>query len=112
MLGRPLARSTSYFLPDSIILPLPGYDTNGRKIILTRPGLEYPYSTSLEDVTKACVMVMDVWLLEDEQNSVTAVVMVEDFKTMTLAHLAAFTPAMANKISTMFQVLVRYGIKG
>lgn len=88
------------------MLPLPTYDADGRKVVLTRPGLNDPSTTSLEDVIRACMVVMDVWLLEDEQASVTASVMVEDCEAITLAHMTSFTPVLAKKASTLFQVLI------
>lgn len=93
--------------PDSICLPLPGCNIDGRKIILSRPGLHDPSETSLDEVAMALFMLIDLWMLEDEEASVRGVVMVEDFKAMTLTHLASFTPALAKKMSTLFQVLVK-----
>ncbi|XP_042230142.1 alpha-tocopherol transfer protein-like isoform X2 [Homarus americanus] len=84
-------------------LPLPGYDSRGRKVVLTRWGEFDPSHIGLSDLMKVSLAVLDVWMEEDEQASVTAMVMVEDCGGLTFSHLATFTPTFAKKASTIIQ---------
>ena len=63
-----------------------------------------PHSTTMGDLFKAMAMILDVWMEEDEALSVTGVVMVEDMKSLSLAHLASITPVDVKRMTTLFQV--------
>lgn len=50
------------------------------------------------------LLVADVFFDEEEVASVTGVVVVEDVREMTLAHMVSITPVYAKKMSTLLQV--------
>lgn len=89
-----------------MMLPLKARDTKGRLIILTRPGLEDTSTTSLDLVTRACMMILDTFIEEEEEVSITGVTFLEDMKEITMAHAISFTPVMAKKMMTLFQVQI------
>nr|XP_045595424.1 alpha-tocopherol transfer protein-like isoform X6 [Procambarus clarkii] len=84
-------------------LPLPGYDHKGRKVILTRWGRINPSIVLVNELMRAATLVIDVCLEEDEVESVTGLVMIEDCDCLSFSHVAAFTPTFAKKASTLFQ---------
>lgn len=83
---------------------MPGFDNQGRKLMLTRPGGFDPSNTSLDELSKAMMMLFDVWMEEDEELSVTGLVMVEDFKDFSISHIASLSPVTVKKMMTLFQV--------
>lgn len=52
------------------------------------------------------MMLCDVWMDEDEPQTVTGVVMVEDIKDFSLSHFAALSPVAIKKMMTLFQVFL------
>jgi len=68
-------------------LPLPDYDSLGRKVIIIRPGCFNPYLRRVEDIEKANFMVSDVMGLEDEQVFITGIVIIIDFDGYSFGHL-------------------------
>lgn len=72
--------------------------------MLSRPGGFDPTTTSIDELSKAMMMVIDVCLEEDEPVSVTGMVMVEDFKDFSISHLASLSPVTVKKMMTLFQV--------
>ncbi|KAK3865837.1 hypothetical protein Pcinc_028581 [Petrolisthes cinctipes] len=88
------------------ILPLPGTDYKGRKVVLTRAGLNDPNEISLQELVAGVLMVTDVFFDEEEVASVTGVVVVEDVRQITMTHMVALTPVYAKKMSTLLQVTV------
>ncbi|XP_050697202.1 alpha-tocopherol transfer protein-like isoform X5 [Eriocheir sinensis] len=86
-----------------IVLPLPGFDQNGRRVMMSRPGLlDLSYAT-MDDLTKAAIMLFDVYQEEDEAHTVTGMVMVEDLKDISISYIAAMTPVTMKKAMTLFQ---------
>lgn len=73
-------------------------------MVLSRPGGFNPSEASLDELSKAAMMLFDVWMEEDEPHSVTGVVMVEDIKDFSLSHFTALTPVAVKKMMTLFQV--------
>lgn len=88
-------------------LPLPGSDSQGRKVVLTRWVYD-PRETLLDDLMKASMMIFDVWMEEDEEASVMGLVVLEDVQELSLSHLASFTPSFAKKSLVLFQVFFRH----
>lgn len=86
------------------MLPLPGTDHNGRPVMVSRPGVFDPHATKLDDMVRACSMLFDVWMEEEEVSSVTGIVMVEDVKDFSLSHATAMPPVAIKKMMTLFQV--------
>ena len=79
------------------MLPLPGYDREGRKVILGCWGVYDPTQVSADDMFKVGCLITDIMLEEDEQTSVTGVVFVSDCTGLTLSHAVTYPPAMAKK---------------
>ncbi|XP_071526874.1 alpha-tocopherol transfer protein-like isoform X9 [Panulirus ornatus] len=86
-----------------MFLPLPGYDHKGRSVILTRIGQFDPSTATMDYLMKASSLIFDVWMEEDEQASVTALVSVEDWADLQFSHVVLFTPTFAKKCMTLFQ---------
>nr|XP_053640679.1 uncharacterized protein LOC128694561 [Cherax quadricarinatus] len=87
-----------------MFLPLPGYDNEGRKVVIIRTALHDPKVTSMEEVFKATHLISDVLWMEDEQMSVTGVVQLLDMADVTPAHGMQMTPALVKKAMTIWQV--------
>lgn len=85
------------------ILPLLGYDGEGRKVVLFRIAELDVKNYSLNDQIKAMMMGFDVWMEEDEQASVTSVVMIEDVKGMSLQLITAMNPSVVKKMMVLVQ---------
>ncbi|KAK3865836.1 hypothetical protein Pcinc_028580 [Petrolisthes cinctipes] len=87
-----------------MFIPLMDKDLHGRRVIITRPGLEDPRETKVDDLMKACMLIMDVFLEDDEDVTITGVTFVEDVKELSMAHVVTFTPVMVKKMMTLIQV--------
>lgn len=72
--------------------------------MMSRPGGFDPSFVPIHDLSKVAIMLFDVYQEEDEAHTVTGVVMVEDFKNISISHLAAMTPVTIKKAMTLFQV--------
>lgn len=88
----------------SLLLPLPGYDHLGRKVIVCRWGLYDPRLVSAEDLMKASSIIFDVFIEEDDQASVTGHVLLGDCADLSVRHVAGFTLPFASKSMTLYQV--------
>ncbi|KAK8375017.1 hypothetical protein O3P69_017775 [Scylla paramamosain] len=86
-----------------VAFPLPGFDHQGRRVMLTRPGVFDPSTTNMDELSKAMMMLVDVWMEEDEASIVTGVVMVEDFNDFSISHLTSLSPVTIKKMMTLFQ---------
>ncbi|XP_064107321.1 alpha-tocopherol transfer protein-like isoform X2 [Macrobrachium nipponense] len=85
------------------VLPLPGYDNQGRKIILSRTPNIAVDAQGFADGVKAFLILLDVWRDEDEQASVTACVTVEDCTNFTMQWAALFNLNLMKKMHTLFE---------
>lgn len=88
----------------SLMVPLPGYDELGRKVILGRWGVYDPHKVTLDEVTKASCIISDVLLEEEEKATVTGYVMMMDCAGITVTHMTGYTPALMKKSMVMWQV--------
>ncbi|XP_071526866.1 alpha-tocopherol transfer protein-like isoform X3 [Panulirus ornatus] len=86
-----------------VMLPLPGYDHLGRKVVLGRWGIYDPRQVNVDDMMKASCMVFDTMVEEDEQACLTGFVIVGDCGDLTLAHVMGFTPPVVQKIMVLYQ---------
>jgi hypothetical protein len=86
------------------MLPLPIPDEKGRRVILARTGLHAPDELKVADLFKAQMMIADVLLEEDDRVTVCGTVNVMDHSNTSLALVAQFSPSLAKKASTLFQV--------
>lgn len=88
------------------MLPLPGHDQLGRKVLFGRWGIYDPKMVSMDELIKTTSMFIDVMLDEDELSSITGIVMLGDCTGLTVSHAVAFTPSHAKKSLVMWQVCV------
>ncbi|KAK8734208.1 hypothetical protein OTU49_006058, partial [Cherax quadricarinatus] len=86
-----------------VMLPLPGHDHLGRKVILGRWGVYDPQQVSVDDMNRASLMISDILAEEDEQTTITGSVFVGDSEGMTMAHIASFTPSLMKKSMVLWQ---------
>ena len=85
------------------MLPLPLPDDQGRCLILMRNGV-YPPETKIADVIKVNMMTSDILLEENDRMVICGSVNVMDHENESLALMVQMTPAIAKKMSTLFQV--------
>jgi hypothetical protein len=85
------------------MLPLPLPDDQGRSVILAR-GAGIPPDVKIENVIKANFMMIDILLEDSDRAVICGTVNVQDHDKNTLAFMTQMTPALAKKMSTLFQV--------
>ncbi|KAI4466006.1 alpha-tocopherol transfer protein-related [Holotrichia oblita] len=96
----------------SIILPLrttEGPDTP--RIILARSGLQDPSRFNPMNLLSVHSMLTDIMINEDDQNAIAGLVVIQDYKGITLSQMTQMTPALAKKASTIFQEAIPARIK-
>nr|XP_045595422.1 alpha-tocopherol transfer protein-like isoform X4 [Procambarus clarkii] len=86
-----------------VMLPLPGYDHLGRKVLLGRWGIYDPNELSMDEVIRGVGIIFDILMQEDEGACISGVVMLGDCTGLTLQHALAFTPAHARKTFYFWQ---------
>ncbi|XP_042230146.1 alpha-tocopherol transfer protein-like isoform X6 [Homarus americanus] len=86
-----------------VLLPLPGYDHLGRKVVFGRWGIYDPNDVSMDALIKALSVIFDLLMDEDEQACITGVVLTGDCTGLTLQHALAFTPGHARKCLYFWQ---------
>ncbi|XP_046652805.1 retinol-binding protein pinta-like [Daphnia pulicaria] len=85
------------------ILPLPGRDDEGRKVIVIRASIHDPYKHKQDDVLKIMNMVVELLCRDDEAISVTGVVCIVDLKGVGMGHAMQMTPSMIRKAVNSWQ---------
>ncbi|XP_066978641.1 retinol-binding protein pinta-like isoform X5 [Macrobrachium rosenbergii] len=85
------------------VLPLPGYDPKGRKIVLVRSGAHDPKEYMIDEVFKATCFISDIMFEEDEQAGITGIVNILDMEGVTPAHMMQMTPPLVKKTMTIWQ---------
>jgi phosphopantetheine adenylyltransferase len=85
------------------MVPLPLPDDKGRFLILGRMGAQPP-ETKVADLMKLNMMTMDILMEESDRIVICGFTNMVDFEKNTLAHMIQMTPAIAKKMSTVFQV--------
>ena len=86
-----------------MFLPLPGYDRQGRKVVLMRGGLGDPNTMKKDDEFKTSTMIMEAAMEGDQQAVIRGMVLIQDLEGMTLAKTLGFTPAVAKRAMTVWQ---------
>ncbi len=83
---------------------LPGFDKNGRIVVVQRLNLADPKANKPDDVMRVCSMITDIWLKNSSmQGDVCGVVVISDSVGMTTGHMSNFSPAWAKKVMTIFE---------
>jgi hypothetical protein len=84
-------------------VPLPLPDDKGRCVTLIRNGV-YPPEMKVAELIKLNMMMADILLEENDRIVICGSVSVSDLEKVTLAHMVQMTPALAKKMTTLFQV--------
>ncbi|KAK4028900.1 retinol-binding protein pinta-like isoform X1 [Daphnia magna] len=85
------------------ILPLPGRDDEGRKVIIIRATIHDAYKHKQDDVLKVMNMVIELMCRDDEATSITGVVCVVDLKGVGMGHAMQMTPSVIRKAVSSWQ---------
>ena len=87
-----------------MLLPLPGYDSNGRKVIIYRGGLHDTSTTSIDQVFKATNLIGDIFNDEEEVMTISGVQQIIDLNGVNPAHGLQMTPSFVKKAMIVWQV--------
>lgn len=85
-------------------MPLPRVSQEQRRYILARPGLRDPATTTVDDMARGVLLIMDLLHEEDQALGITGAELVADMNGLSFAHAAQMTPPMIKKMSTIMQV--------
>lgn len=86
------------------MVPLPGYDPQGRKVIFGRLGAWDPSKYRPEDLFKAAGMLFDALFLDDEQTTVMGIVQANDMTGLTLNHVTSLPFPLMKRVLKTWQV--------
>ncbi|XP_064107326.1 alpha-tocopherol transfer protein-like isoform X7 [Macrobrachium nipponense] len=86
-----------------VVLPLPGFDHLGRKVVFGRWGCYDPSFMSIDELLKLCTLAVDLVLEGEEEVSVNGLVIAGDCEGVVMGHLLAFTPSIAKKCAVFWQ---------
>jgi hypothetical protein len=86
-----------------VFVPLPLPDDKGRNLVLGRMGVQPP-ETKVADLMKVCLMTVDILMEEKDRVVICGSTDVMDYEKNTMAHVVQITPAIAKKLTTVFQV--------
>ncbi|XP_050699348.1 retinol-binding protein pinta-like [Eriocheir sinensis] len=86
-----------------LMVPLPGYDAQGRKVIFGRLGGWDPSKQRPEDLFKAAGMLFDVLFLDDEQTTIMGIVQANDMTGLTLNHVASLPLPLIKRVLKTWQ---------
>jgi len=90
-------------LKQGVYIPLPGYDDQGRFVILCSFGKINPAKVRSEDLMRASNMVIGCAMEGNEQASVRGFVMVNDLSGVKSSHLSLLGPATVKKLMAMME---------
>ncbi|GAB6024742.1 hypothetical protein CHUAL_009872 [Chamberlinius hualienensis] len=103
-------QSLQDLLNTGVYVPL-GYNNDGQRVLLCRPGVYDPTKYKPDDLIKMIFMIFE-WLLLDEQTQICGIVILADANKASPALLGQFTPPVANKIMTCWQDSMPMRLKG
>ena len=83
-----------HIIKAGVVLPLPGYDRHGRKVVVMRGGKSDPNTMKKDDEFKASTMMMEMAMAGDKQAVIRGVVLLQDLSGMTASHAMSMTPAI------------------
>ena len=86
-----------------VVIPLPGYDRHGRKVVVMRGGKSDPNTMKKDDEFKASTMMMEMAMDGDKQAVIRGIVLLQDLSGMTASHAMSMTPAVAKRAMTVWQ---------
>ncbi|KAK4301938.1 hypothetical protein Pmani_025947 [Petrolisthes manimaculis] len=73
--------------------------------MIYRWGTYDPHKISIDDMSRASLVISDVLCEEDEQSSITGIVIIGDSEGMTASHVLGYTPGMMKKAMVLWQVM-------
>ena len=100
----PLNADIQQVLGYGCVLPLPGYDHHGRKVVLIRTAAHDPAVVKQALVQRVSFMTFEVMNMEEEQLFVMGIVLVFDFSGYTTNHFLAFPLADIKKSKLCWEV--------
>lgn len=86
-----------------LMVPLPGYDPLGRKVIFGRLGAWETNKYRPEDLFKAAGMLFDALFLDDEQTTIMGIVQANDMTGLTLNHVTALPLPLVKRVLKTWQ---------
>jgi len=86
-----------------MVIPLPGYDKHGRRVVVMRGGKSDPNTMKKDDEFKANTMMMELAMAGDNQAVIRGIVLLQDLSGMTASHAMSMTPAIAKRAMTVWQ---------
>jgi len=99
----PVSPGINACLTAGTIVPLQGYDREGRYTVLVRPGLIPPAKLPLNDLIKTQLMMMEFAMRDNVQAAVKGLVIIQDMSAMTAAHVTQITIPLMKKLTTLMQ---------
>jgi len=107
----PTSKQNKAALEKGLVLPLKGYDQEGRRVIIMRMGLWDPSKISIDALFRVTAMI-NMLVLKDEQTQVCGIVSVQDMAGMSASLMGTFTPSLAKKSLTCWQDCVPLRVQG
>lgn len=98
--------SDSRLLCFRVLFPLPKKTPDGVVVMLGRFGIYDPYEYNMDVIMRFSVLVTEVLCREDEEVTVTGLMLINDVAGCTMGHMAAFTPTIAKRAAIFMQVNV------
>ena len=90
-----------------MIPTLPGtIAPNGARVMIGRPGIRDPDTSTVDQMIRAILTVIDVVGQEDEEMGVCGMNMIIDAQNLSFAHVAQTTLPVIKKMSTIIQVMM------
>ncbi|KAB7496405.1 Alpha-tocopherol transfer protein-like [Armadillidium nasatum] len=86
-----------------VMLPLKDADDKGRRIFICRNSVYDPKEYTIDELTKAIYILIDVFYEVDEIHQITGIVMIMDLKGTTAAHFLQFSPSAMKKSTVLWQ---------
>ncbi|GAB0090853.1 alpha-tocopherol transfer protein-like [Sergentomyia squamirostris] len=109
----PLLEKNKLFLKQGVGLRLPNTITpDGACILLIRPERYDPAKVDIIDIFRYIVMVFDIFIIDNDQWTVSGVLEVIDLANVTMAHILQFTPIYIKKLSVICQDAMPLRLKG
>jgi len=96
----PLDPSVARILRLGLMVPLPGVDHLGRKVILGRLGAWDPNEFRPEELIRGATMLLDVLFMEEEAVSVTGFVQLHDMASFSFRHASTLTLPLVKQVMT------------
>jgi len=91
------------FLNWGNLLPLPGYDKQGRQVVLIRPGKIVPAKATMEEVAMTSLAFLELINNENKQGQIRGLLLINDLADAGPQHALMMNPVTAKKFLTIIQ---------